>query len=255
MRRIRPRSAYDVLALIALFLAIGGGTALASYVISSNRQVGPNTVSGHKPPSGDHSNIIGGTVNGKDLANGAVSNAKLANGSVSLGKMANNSINGAKVANGSLTGSDLALNNVSSALGIRTAYAETECTPTCAPGTPLYSQGPWTLTGFCVFDSNDGSLHARIELNSAPGDAAIVAVNEGDGQRVASGNVTTIAQTGTVAYQDSATASKGGEFSAVLANADLDSHISGHVLAVADGGGADNHGAGFCKFAFEGIGQ
>ena len=39
MNRIRPRSVFDVLALISFFLVLGGGTALASYV-ASNSQVG-----------------------------------------------------------------------------------------------------------------------------------------------------------------------------------------------------------------------
>ena len=43
MRQIRPRSVYDVLALISFFLVIGGGTALASYIVSSNSQIGPAT--------------------------------------------------------------------------------------------------------------------------------------------------------------------------------------------------------------------
>ena len=44
----------DVLALTSFFLVLGGGTALASYVVSSNSQVGPGTISGHKPPAGSH---------------------------------------------------------------------------------------------------------------------------------------------------------------------------------------------------------
>src|SRR5690349_7433146 len=57
-----------VVATLALFVALGGGTALASYVISSNKQVGPGTISGHKPASGDHPNVIAGSINGKDIA-------------------------------------------------------------------------------------------------------------------------------------------------------------------------------------------
>jgi hypothetical protein len=68
MSRIRPRSVYDVLALLSFFLVLGGGTALASYVVSSNSQIGPGTISGHKPPSGDHANIIANSINGTDIA-------------------------------------------------------------------------------------------------------------------------------------------------------------------------------------------
>ena len=69
MSRIRPHLTYaNVVATLTLFLVLGGGTALASYVISSNSQVGPGTISGHKPPNGDHANIIANSINGKDIA-------------------------------------------------------------------------------------------------------------------------------------------------------------------------------------------
>lgn len=96
---IRGRLSYaNVVATLALFLVLSGGTALGvNYVVSSNSQIGPNTVSGHKPPTGDHANIIGGSVNGQDLAAASVTSLKLAP----------NSVNGGKVANGSLGGVDI----------------------------------------------------------------------------------------------------------------------------------------------------
>jgi hypothetical protein len=78
MWRIRPRSLYDVLALLSFFLVLGGGTAMAAYLVSSNSQIGPGTVSGHHPPSGDHSNILTGSINGIDVQNGSLGSAKLA---------------------------------------------------------------------------------------------------------------------------------------------------------------------------------
>ena len=45
MHRIRPRSVYAVLALTSFFLVLGGGTAVASYVVS-NSQAGPGMISG-----------------------------------------------------------------------------------------------------------------------------------------------------------------------------------------------------------------
>jgi hypothetical protein len=98
MSRVRPRSVYDVLALLSFFLVIGGGSALASYVVSSNSQVGPDTISGHKPRTGNQPNIIGGTVNGTDIATAGVVGRNLDS----------NSVNGPKVADGSLTGADIA---------------------------------------------------------------------------------------------------------------------------------------------------
>src|SRR4051794_11315978 len=85
------------LALVTFFV-VGGGTALASFVVSSNSQIGPNTVSGHKPPSGKHANLIGGSVDVTDLAPSAVTNAKLAPSAVT----------GGKIKNGTVTAPDLA---------------------------------------------------------------------------------------------------------------------------------------------------
>ena len=50
MSRIRKHLTYaNVISTLCLFLLLGGGTALAAYVVSSNSQIGPGTVSGHKP--------------------------------------------------------------------------------------------------------------------------------------------------------------------------------------------------------------
>ena len=73
IQRLRSHLTYaNVMVTILAFIVLGGGTALASFVVSSNSQVGPGTISGHKPPSGDHANIIAGSINGADLANNAV---------------------------------------------------------------------------------------------------------------------------------------------------------------------------------------
>jgi hypothetical protein len=68
MRRIRQHLTFaNVVSVIALFVALGG-TALASITITRNSQVGPGTISGHKPPSGKHANVIAGSINGTDIA-------------------------------------------------------------------------------------------------------------------------------------------------------------------------------------------
>ncbi len=76
MRRIRRPSHATVVAYVALFIALGG-TAIAAVVVSDNSQVARGTISGHKPPAGDHPNVIAGSVNGTDLADGSVTRAKL----------------------------------------------------------------------------------------------------------------------------------------------------------------------------------
>jgi hypothetical protein len=69
MSRIRSKLTYaNVMVTILAFVVLGGGTALAAYVVSSNSQIGPGTVSGHRPPSGKHQNIIAGSISGTDIA-------------------------------------------------------------------------------------------------------------------------------------------------------------------------------------------
>jgi hypothetical protein len=80
MRRTRRHLTYaNIVSTLTLFLVLGGGTALAAYVVSSNSQIGPATVSGHKPPSGDHANVIAGSVNGIDVADNSLTGADVAN--------------------------------------------------------------------------------------------------------------------------------------------------------------------------------
>ena len=78
MRRVRQHLTYaNVISTLAMFLVLGGGTALAAYVVSSNSQIGPNTVSGHKPPTGKHANLIAGSVNGQDVAANSLTGASI----------------------------------------------------------------------------------------------------------------------------------------------------------------------------------
>jgi len=66
----------NVVSVMALFVALGG-TAIAATVITSNSQVGPGTISGHKPPSGKHANVISGSVDGRDVANNSLNGTKI----------------------------------------------------------------------------------------------------------------------------------------------------------------------------------
>jgi hypothetical protein len=76
MRGVRRPSPAMIVALVALFVALGG-TAMAAIVVSDNSQVAPGTISGHEPPAGKHSNLIAGSVDGTDLADESVTRAKL----------------------------------------------------------------------------------------------------------------------------------------------------------------------------------
>src|SRR5262245_33568109 len=107
--RIRSHLTYaNVMATLAVFLVLGGGTALGAFVVSNNGQIGPNTVSGHKPFPGQHANIIPGTLNAQDLAANAVNGPKIAANAVTGPKIAANAVSGPKIVDGSVGHADLA---------------------------------------------------------------------------------------------------------------------------------------------------
>ena len=225
--KLRSRLTYaNVVATLALFLVLGGGTALASFVISSNSQVGPSTISGHKPPTGKHANIIAGSVNGTDLAG--------------------NSVNGAKILDGSITGSDVAPNSVAGALQVRTGFNS------AFPGDPptaIFTHGPWTLNGTCT--GGGGTAQAEIQLSSGASEA-VASVNDANGSRFTGTDSTPLAQTSTALTGN--TTVKGGHFSAW--GVGLLNHLSGNVLATADAVPSDFGGtAPACIFTFEGLGS
>ena len=69
VRRLRPRSGYDLVAVVALMLALGGGTAMAAVIVSSNSQIAANTVSGSKRPAGfANDNVANGSIDTPDLS-------------------------------------------------------------------------------------------------------------------------------------------------------------------------------------------
>jgi hypothetical protein len=90
LARLRPRSAYDVMAALALFIAISTGGAYAANTVFST-------------------DIVDGEVKTPDLADGAVTRNKLGSSSVTNGKINNEAVNGGKVADGSLGAADLAV--------------------------------------------------------------------------------------------------------------------------------------------------
>jgi hypothetical protein len=105
-RTTRHLSYANVMATVAVFIALGGSAA-AAFVVSSNSQIGPNTVAGAKPPSGDGPNIIAGSIFTPDLANAAITGPKLAADAVGSGKVKDGSLTGADVAADSLTGAQI----------------------------------------------------------------------------------------------------------------------------------------------------
>src|SRR3954454_15335931 len=105
-RTTRHLTYANVMATVAVFIALGGSAA-AAFVVSSNSQIGPDTVSGAKPPAGDGPNIIAGSIFTSDLASSAVTNAKLSGSAVTTGKVKDGSLTGDDVAADTLTGAQI----------------------------------------------------------------------------------------------------------------------------------------------------
>src|SRR3954470_4009534 len=112
MRRLFRRPSHaTVVAYIALFVALGG-SAMAAYVVSSNNDIGPGTVSGGSPPNGAHSNIIGGSVTGGDVADGSLNWDDIAQNAITSSRVKDGSLFGADLADGSVDWADIALNAI-----------------------------------------------------------------------------------------------------------------------------------------------
>ena len=102
MKRLRPRLTYaNVVATLALFLALGGGAVWAAQKITS-KQIGKGAVKTKNLAKGavKNKNLAKNAVKAKNLAKGAVTSAKLADGAVSNTKLADGSVNFAKLAAG-----------------------------------------------------------------------------------------------------------------------------------------------------------
>lgn len=145
MKQIRKRLTYaNVMSTIAVFLVVGGASALAASQLAKNsvgtKQLKNNAVTSAKikKEAVSGAKLKNGAVTSGKLGSGAVANANLAEGAVSTGKLAgnavtnekiaNDAVTGAKVKDGSLTGADInqaSLTQVKAANVYGLTYAET----------------------------------------------------------------------------------------------------------------------------------
>jgi hypothetical protein len=113
MRRILGHLTYaNVMATLAVFIGLGGTALAGSVIITDNSEVAPNTISGHNPPSGDHANIISGSVSTIDLEPGSVTVGRLGADSVTSGKILDGEVQTADVALGAVIRDRLGQNSV-----------------------------------------------------------------------------------------------------------------------------------------------
>jgi hypothetical protein len=123
--RHRPRSVYDVMAAIACFGVVAGGTAYAANTVGSsdiidgqvrNADLAPNAVTTDKIKDANVTNpdLADNAVGRSKIAPGAVLNNNLADGSVDSAKIFDGSVGTRDLATGAVTADKLAPNAVSS---------------------------------------------------------------------------------------------------------------------------------------------
>jgi hypothetical protein len=95
LKKLRPRSAYDVMAVIALFVAVSTGGAYAANTVFST-------------------DIVDGQVKTVDLGDAAVVERKLINGAVTSDKFRDDNLTERKLADGAVTSDKFRDNNLRS---------------------------------------------------------------------------------------------------------------------------------------------
>ncbi|MGH2975370.1 MAG: hypothetical protein ACRDLL_10970 [Solirubrobacterales bacterium] len=133
MRRIRSKLTYaNVMATLAVFLVLGGGTAAALH--------------GHN------------TVQSDDLGPGA---------QVKAADVASNAVNGANIADNSVTGNDVKESSLNGLVRGRMLDFNLAATGPGAPHTPIATVGPYKLSGDCL--SVAGTLGLDVYANGPAG--------------------------------------------------------------------------------------
>jgi hypothetical protein len=109
MTWMRARLSYaNVVATLALFVALGGSAAAAAFIVSSNSQIGPATIYGANAPAGKNKNVVGKSIGAGDLGSGAVINDRLAPDAVTQGKIAAGAVVAGKLGNAAVAQANLA---------------------------------------------------------------------------------------------------------------------------------------------------
>jgi hypothetical protein len=108
--RHRPSPAMAV-ALLALFVALGG-SAMAAFVVSSNSQIGPDTIYGANKPADANDNIVDSSITALDIKPSSIGTGRILDGSLTGADLAAGTVDGNNVTDESLTSADLATDSV-----------------------------------------------------------------------------------------------------------------------------------------------
>ena len=199
MARFTTRLTYaNVMSTVAVFLVLGGGTALAAYVVSSNSQIGPGTISGHKPPTGKHANVIAGSVNGTDIAANAVG----------TNKVVDNTLTGTDIDESSLGEVPSAtLGGLGNQSGSNNCFPESTSFATCAVGfIDLPAAARLLIIGQIRAepDTGNGNGGGSCRVYSGPGPDALtpepVFVNGGQTDVIAISGITSVVGPGSLPF-------------------------------------------------------
>jgi hypothetical protein len=168
VKQIRKRLSYaNVMSTIAVFLVVGGASALAATQLAKNsvgsKQLKSNAVTSAKikKEAVAAAKIKNGAVTNTKIANEAVTAEKLGNSSVTVGKLAEGSVGTGKLADGAVNSGKLAQNERSEAFQV----AETSgtvgplpnlgSTPTTVATLQLPAGGNYVVTGETALINTD----------------------------------------------------------------------------------------------------
>src|SRR4051794_11191528 len=193
----------NVTSLLALFFAVGG-SAYAAVVVTSNGDVAPDTIAGHKPGAGQHSNLILGSVTNDDLASQTIKTGRIADGTLELRDLAADSVDGSKVQPFSIHRDDLDFDSVGGNQLVGTSFFKVlEVSSDDAVGGPateteLADFNGYKIIGLCN-EATAGAVTATVFVRSTGISMAVDSTAQGgvnDATAIASGGTGTLASLG-----------------------------------------------------------
>jgi hypothetical protein len=215
VKKIRKRLTYaNVMSSIAVFLVLGGATALAAGLAKNSvgskqlkknavtaAKIKNNAVTGSKIQAAavDGSKIAVGAVTAAQLGDGSVGTSKLADGAVTTGKLGNDAVTGDKVKESTL-GQVPSAANADTVGGNHVGFVHVTFSGTTpsvdpaqsSPGVTVEPSNPFVASTSCV--RAPFTLHAvtgTVDFIADPGSSEIVeaAVVTGTGHRCPEGTI------------------------------------------------------------------
>ena len=168
MKQIRKRLTYaNVMSSIAVFLILGGATALAASHLGKNsvgtKQLKSNAVTTAKIKKNavTAKKIKGNAVTGAKIADNAVTSKKIGAGAVLAGNIAGGAVGSSQIAANAVGNSQTQLMKVFKGGAVPAAASEA-----AAPKVELGSVGPFHFYGKCFINAGEVEAFEYIELTS-----------------------------------------------------------------------------------------